>query len=190
MTKLTRWMTFFSVVTAFGACGGSASEDAAASTSTAGGESDELSDDWGDDDWGDEDDVPQVVSHAGAAESLGLTPPDTPWAEMSMDEREYYMIGKVLPIMKEVFTEHDSERWPAAEYECATCHGEDGPEREYAMPAGNQYRVPEEGTPAYENMRRIFPEMVQFMEEEVTPTMGTILGIENYTCHHCHPAAG
>ena len=25
------------------------------------------------------------------------------------------------------------------------------------------------------------------MRETVTPTMGTLLGIEGYTCAHCHP---
>ena len=141
------------------------------------------------DDWGD-DDVPTVESHHGAADALGVTGPDKPWEEMTHEEQEWYMIGKVLPIMKDLFSAHDGERWAPSDYGCQTCHGDNAAEVEYAMPAGNQYRVPEPGTPAWQNMERIFPDMVTFMAEEVTPTMGTLLGIENYTCHHCHPSAG
>ncbi len=153
---------------------------------TAGGSEDELG---FDDDWGD-DEAPVVESHHGAIESIGISGPDTPWAEMSHEDREWYMVGKVLPIMKEVFGEHDAERWSPASYGCQTCHGADGADVEYAMPAANQYRVPQPGTPAWENMERIFPDMVTFMRDRVTPTMGTLLGIENYTCNHCHPSAG
>lgn len=163
--------------------GGGEGETAAGGDTSAGGE-----DDW--DDWGDDEGAePEVESHHGAIESIGISGPDQPWAEMSHEEQEWYMIGKVLPIMKEVFANHDAERWAPADYGCATCHGPDMREVGYEMPASNQYRVPAAGTPAYDNMRRIFPDVVEFMEEEVTPTMGTLLGIENYTCHHCHPEA-
>lgn len=169
-------------------CGGSDGGDEGDGESTSGGETE--SDELGfEDDWGD-DEVPTVESHHGAIEAIGISGPDTPWADMSHEEREWYMVGKVLPIMKEVFAEHDAERFAPSSYGCATCHGDNGAEVDYAMPAANQYRVPEPGTPAWENMERIFPDMVTFMKERVTPTMGTLLGIENYTCHHCHPSAG
>lgn len=172
-----------SLALGFSCGGGDGGSTDGESASTSGGE-----DDWGDD-WGDEGGEPAVESHEGAIERLGITGPDKPWGEMTHDEQEWYMIGKVLPIMKEVFHRHDAERWPASSYGCETCHGPNMRDVEYRMPASNQYQVPERGTPAWDSMVRIFPDMVRFMEEEVTPTMGTLLGIENYTCNHCHPGA-
>ena len=158
--------------------GGSESESTAASEG----------DDWGDDDW-ENADGPSVESHHGAIEQIGITGPDSPWSEMNAEEREWYMIGKVLPVMKELFVQHDAQRWNAADYGCETCHGSNMRDVNYAMPSASQYRVPQPGTPAWSNMERIFPDMVRFMSETVTPSMGTLLGIENYTCHHCHPSA-
>jgi hypothetical protein len=38
-------------------------------------------------------------------------------------------------------------------------------------------------------MMSTFPEEVKFMQETVTPSMGKLLGIENFTCAGCHPSA-
>ncbi len=165
------------------ACGGGANTETSESSSGGDDES------W-DDDWGDDEEVPTVESNHGAIEALGITPPEEkPWEEMNAEEREWYMIGKVLPIMKEVFGEHDAARWSPESYGCETCHGESGAEDAYVMPTSAMFPVPEAGTPAYDNMRRIFGDMVTFMEERVTPVMGTLLGVEDYSCAHCHPTA-
>lgn len=171
------------LIAALTACNASSSDGGEEGTS--GGEN--GNDDW-DEDW--EDDEPTVESHHGAIEQIGISGPDSPWGEMSHEDREWYMVGKVLPIMKELFGNQDAERWSASTYGCETCHGENGAEDDYAMPHQSQYQVPEPGTPAWQNMERIFPDVVEFMRETVTPTMGTLLGIENYTCNHCHPSAG
>lgn len=162
-------------------CGGSG-ESSDQSDNTSGGSDDDWDDDWGD------DEVPVVESNHGAIEHFGITPPEKPWDEMTHEEREWDMIGRILPIMKEVFGEHDAERFAAADYGCATCHGDDGPERAYAMPPSVSYPVPPANTPEYENMKRIFGPMVTFMEDQVTPTMGTLVGNEEYSCHNCHPS--
>jgi hypothetical protein len=164
-----------------GCGGGDTAEDGDV---TAGGE---TGDDDGWDDWGDEDEEPSVESHHGAVEALGISGPDQPWAEMSFEEREWYMVGKVLPIMKEIFAEQD-ERW-ASGYGCESCHGEEMEEVEYAMPPASSYKVPEPGTRAWATMERIFGDTVVFMKDDVTPTMGTLLGVEDYTCWHCHQRA-
>lgn len=173
-------------------CGGTTEGHTGEGTFTSGGDEngtgDEGSDDWSDD-WDDDSAEPSVESHVGAIEQLGISGPDKPWGEMTPDEQEWYMIGKVLPIMKEVFARHDAERWAPASYGCETCHGPNMRDVAFRMPAANQYRVPERNTPAWNSMLRIFPDVVRFMEEEVTPTMGTLLGIEGYTCTHCHPSA-
>ena len=158
--------------------GDTTSEDAQLSE---GGEGDDGWEDW-------DDEEPLVESHHGAIEALGISGPDAPWSEMSHVDREWYMVGKVLPIMKELFAGHDEERW-GQEYGCATCHGDDMAEREYAMPPTASYRVPARGSAAWTAMEGIFGETVTFMEETVTPTMGTLLGVEDYTCFHCHPRA-
>jgi hypothetical protein len=121
-----------------------------------------------------------------AIEAMGITPPDAPWEEMSVADKEFYMIGKVNPIMKELFTAHDAEEF--ADFDCVDCHGEEMREIDFKMPAPSMYIVPPEGTPGHRGMMSTFPEMVKFMEETVTPSMGKLLGVQNFTCSGCHPS--
>ncbi|MGB5809005.1 MAG: hypothetical protein WBG86_00670 [Polyangiales bacterium] len=120
-----------------------------------------------------------------AIEAFGLTPPDAPWAEMSFADREFYMIGKVNPIMKEIFEQHDIEEYGG--FDCVDCHGEEMRDIKFKMPAPSMYVVAPEGTPGHRGMMATFPETVKFMEETVTPAMGKLLGIDNFTCAGCHP---
>jgi hypothetical protein len=121
-----------------------------------------------------------------AIEAMGITPPDAPWEEMSVADKEFYMIGKVNPIMKELFAAHDAEEF--ADFDCVDCHGEEMREIDFKMPAPSMYIVPPEGTPGHRGMMSTFPEMVKFMEETVTPSMGKLLGVQNFTCSGCHPS--
>jgi hypothetical protein len=121
-----------------------------------------------------------------AIEAMGITPPDSPWEEMSVADKEFYMIGKVNPIMKELFAGHDAEEF--ADFDCVDCHGEEMREIDFKMPAPSMYIVPPEGTPGHRGMLSTFPEEVKFMAEVVTPSMGKLLGVENYTCAGCHPS--
>lgn len=168
-------------------CGGAASNGPAPSNGGADGEPDEddMSLDW---DMDEPMPEPGTVRHEGsAAEVLGITGPDTPWAEMSEGEQEFYMIGKVLPIMQEMFREHDAERYGS--FGCESCHGAEMRELSFHMPVQSLFVVPERGTPQWDGMVNIFGDTVTFMEETVSPTMGTLLGIEDYGCNHCHPGA-
>jgi hypothetical protein len=121
-----------------------------------------------------------------AVEALGITPPDAPWEEMSVSDKEFYMIGKVNPIMKELFVAHDPEEF--GDFDCVDCHGEEMREIDFKMPAPSMYIVPPEGTPGHRGMLSTFPEEVKFMQEVVTPSMGKLLGIEGFTCAGCHPS--
>ena len=121
-----------------------------------------------------------------AIEAMGITPPDAPWEEMSVADKEFYMIGKVNPIMKELFAAHDAGEF--ADFDCVDCHGEEMREIDFKMPAPSMYIVPPEGTPGHRGMMSTFPEMVKFMEETVTPSMGKLLGVQNFTCSGCHPS--
>lgn len=165
-------------------CGGSGPEptepEAEASTDAA-EEGDELSDD----DWGDDEPETAGTEYTGSAiEQLGISGPETPWADMSAEDREFYMIGKVLPIMHEIFARHDAEEYDG--FSCESCHGSTMREVNYAMPASSLYRLPEPGSSGWRAMEATQGEAVRFMRDEVTPTMGTLLGIEDYTCFHCH----
>jgi hypothetical protein len=122
-----------------------------------------------------------------AVEALGITPPDAPWEQMSVSDKEFYMIGKVNPIMKEHFVAHDTEEF--GDFDCVDCHGEEMREIDFKMPAPSMYIVPPEGTPGHRGMLSTFPEEVEFMQEVVTPSMGKLLGIEGFTCGGCHPSA-
>jgi hypothetical protein len=121
-----------------------------------------------------------------AVEAMGITPPDAPWAEMSVSDKEFYMIGKVNPIMKELFTAHDPSEF--GDFDCVDCHGEEMREIDFKMPAPSMYIVPPEGTPGHRGMLSTFPEEVKFMQEVVTPSMGKLLGVEGFTCAGCHPS--
>jgi hypothetical protein len=89
--------------------------------------------------------------------------------------------------MQEIFRRQDAEEF--AEYGCETCHSDAMRELSFHMPAPTAFVVPPEGTPAYQGMLETFPEMVRFMRDEVTPAMGTLLGVEAFTCAGCHPTA-
>lgn len=121
-----------------------------------------------------------------AIETLGLTGPETSWEQMSKDEKEFYMIGKVLPIMKEIFQRHEGETF-SGEVGCETCHGEDMREQQFVMPTPSLPAVPSVGTSEYSQMRRDDEAIVAFMEQEVSPAMAKLLGKDAYGCDGCHP---
>jgi hypothetical protein len=103
---------------------------------------------------------------------------------MSAEDREFYMIGKVLPIMHELFARHDAQRYGG--FSCESCHGENMRDVNYEMPVSTIFRLPEPGSSGWRAMEATQADAVRFMQEEVTPTMGTLLGQDDYTCFHCH----
>lgn len=127
-----------------------------------------------------------------AIEKLGLSGPKKAWADMSFDARKFYMIGKVEPITKEVFCEFDPKIYGA--FTCESCHGPKPEGMGYAMPSRALPEIPRPGTGAYRDLKGEKPEMVRFMEEEVTPAMRKLLGKpaydpekdEGFGCGGCH----
>lgn len=158
------------ILMALSACGGGGDDG------TSGGE-DEL---------GDMIDEPIVAHRGSAIETLGITGPTTPWAEMSRMDREMYMVGKVMPIMNELFVRQYGTRYPETGITCATCHGPDGEARGFAMPSGSILALPAFGTPGMERMQNAMPDSFRFMSETVGPTMATLLGMPEYRCSGCH----
>lgn len=151
------------------ACGPSApdAEQGEAPTDTAGGET-------------------RQEARPSARALLGINPPEQPWSEMSYADREMDMVGRFLPIFAEVFQEYDPERY--ATFSCESCHGNDMRERQFVVPTADLPPVPLPNTPAYQQMAAEHPEDMRFMEEIVTPTMQTMLGMgATFTCNGCHP---
>ncbi len=159
---------------ALAACGGGTSEQ--------GGEVEETTTTGG------EETPPVQHGHQSARELLGINPPEQPWSTMSHEDKEMDMVGRFLPIMTEIFQEYDAQRF--ADFGCESCHGTDMRERHFEMPSDQLPPVPLPGTPAYQQMAQHSPEMTRFMEEQVTPTMQTLLGMgATFTCNGCHPSA-
>lgn len=125
-----------------------------------------------------------ATNKTGAMGMMSVSGPDQPWKMMEMYDREMYMVGKVQPIMHDLFAKADGRRYSS--FDCEACHGKDVKETKYAMPSKALPSLPKPGTPEWAAMEKAFPESVRFMKEVVTPTMGKLLGVENYTCMHCH----
>lgn len=173
-------------------CGGSSSSSGSSGSETGGGEIAGESD--GFDMEGFEETEP-TVEHgtASARELIGVHPPPEPWADMTREEQEYYMVATVLPIAAEDFRTYDASRYGSVT--CNTCHGDDASERGYAMPSNYLPRLPAPGSPAWNTMAE--GPAFHFMAEVVTPTVVTQLGFEPYNpatgtgfgCFGCHMGA-
>lgn len=137
---------------------------------------------------GEEETPPVQHGHQSARELLGIGPPAQPWSTMSHEDKEMDMVGRFLPIMTEIFQERDAEEY--ANFGCESCHGSNMRERNFEMPSTELPPVPLPGTPEYQQMAQQHPGTTRFMEEEVTPTMQTLLGMgATFTCNGCHPTA-
>lgn len=137
---------------------------------------------------------PPPLPTDGAIEALGITPPDgKPWKKMTYDEKEWYMIGKVHPIMRQVFQTFDAKKYEGLGMECLQCHGPDAKERKYKMPATHLSPVPPFDS---EDFKQMYPSrIVQFMAKRVTPVMAKLINApefnpqtgEGFSCYGCHP---
>jgi hypothetical protein len=137
---------------------------------------------------------PAPLPDDGPIKILGLTGPDTkPWDDMSYDEKEWYMIGKVHPIMRQVFQTYNHDKYEGEKFECVPCHGENPEAKKYKMPSDHLSKVPKFGSDDWKAMEnsRVF----KFMNLRVTPAMGKVIGKEEwdpetgkgYSCWGCHP---
>ncbi len=136
---------------------------------------------------------PPALPTDGAIGQLGITPPDKAWESMTYEEQEWYMIGKVHPIMRQVFQTYDQAKYAGLGFECFECHGKDAKERKYKMPATHLSPVPPYDSEDFKAMYN--SRIVQFMVKRVTPVMGQLLGApafkpetgEGFSCYGCHP---
>jgi len=139
---------------------------------------------------------PPPLPEDGAIKLIGLTgPKDKAWDKMSYDEKEWYMIGNVHPVMRQIFQTYNAKKYEGEKFECAPCHGENGKEKKYKMPSDHLSPIPEFGSAEWKEMENA--RMFKFMTKRVTPAMGQLLGKEpwdhetgeGYSCWGCHPKA-
>lgn len=124
-----------------------------------------------------------------------VSAPPQAWEQMSFDAKQSYMMEKVLPVMEAKFQAHDAQEFD--DFGCASCHGEDARDREFAMPSPDLPALYPSGHPKQEQMVEEQKEMATFMFQEVVPSMQTMLGAEPYdeatgegfSCFSCHPKA-
>lgn len=113
------------------------------------------------------------------------------WHDMDQQQRAGFMMEVVMPEMQTLFQEFDGERF--AEFNCATCHGENMREVNMEMPNGLAPLDPAQVPAMFESDQP----MAQFMTQRVWPKMGELLGEELYdmetqqgfSCMHCHGTA-
>ena len=129
------------------------------------------------------------------AEPGAIVGPPRPWAELSREDRARHMSREVVPRMSALFAAYDGARY--ADFDCATCHGPDARERDFAMPNPSLLPLHATGTEGQRQAVRDYPEGVRFMYTRVLPTMQALVGAapfdettgEGFTCYACHPHA-
>jgi hypothetical protein len=136
---------------------------------------------------------PPPLPTDGAIGLLGLTGPDKAWNTMTYDEKEWYMVGKVHPVMRQVFQTFNADKYEGEKFECAPCHGDNAQAKKYKMPSDHLSPVPPPGSDDWKAMENA--KVVKFMIHRVTPAMAALVGEkqfdpatgQGYTCWACHP---
>jgi hypothetical protein len=136
---------------------------------------------------------PPPLPTDGAIGMLGLTGPDKPWDGMSYDEKEWYMVGKVHPVMRQVFQTYDAQKYEGEKFECVPCHGPNAAEKKYKMPGDHLSAIPQYGSPDWKAMENA--KIVKFMLQRVNPAMASLIGEKSFdpttgqgfNCWGCHP---
>lgn len=129
-----------------------------------------------------------------AAATSGAEEVHLAWADMNPEQRGEYMANVVVPRLRPVFQAYDAEAY--AEFNCATCHGENGHEVGFRMPNGLVPLDPMQIPSMFESEDPEVQRVVQFMAGEVTPLMTELLGAQPYDpethqgfgCMSCHSA--
>lgn len=117
---------------------------------------------------------------------------DTPWKDMSREQRMDWMAVAVFPKMRNLFLEQDSEKYE--DFSCQTCHGKEMERVDFKMP-NDLFALDADDTVA--QARAYDERTTDFMLGAVVPEMAKLLDQEAYTlesqtgfgCMGCHPTA-
>jgi hypothetical protein len=124
-----------------------------------------------------------------------VTPQETPWKDMTKEQKGRYMRKVVTPKMREVFQAFDAKGYE--KFGCPTCHGKEAKAREFKMPSPDLEPLPDSPEVFMATTMKEHPEMVKFMGEQVEPQMAMLLGRPPYNpqapetpdafgCNGCH----
>jgi hypothetical protein len=124
--------------------------------------------------------------NAGGAGEADVALPDLPFDKLDHDQRVTFMKKKVMPTMKPIFQNHDAKDF--AGFGCKTCHGEQAKQGHFDMPNPNLPKL------NFADMSKFKKEDLDWMHNEVWPTMGKLLDMPLYSkdnpkgfgCLHCH----
>jgi hypothetical protein len=128
------------------------------------------------------DDEPAADGGSDAGPSVGPLAAGE-WQSLSFDERMRVMRELVVPEMRPLFAEVDSERF--ATLTCTSCHGDGAQAGTFAMPNPMLPAVGP-GTPDPDERQA---RMAAFMRTVVKPKMSELLGESTLRCTTCHPSA-
>jgi hypothetical protein len=106
------------------------------------------------------------------------------WQSLSFDERKRFMRELVMPTMKPLFTEFDSDHF--ASVKCSTCHGSGAADGTFAMPNSDLPALGGQNPPAPDERQL---RTIEFMRSVVKPKIAELLGEPNLRCNNCHPSA-
>jgi len=123
----------------------------------------------------------EPTTTGGAAEHVA-------WDDMTHEQRGHFMAENVMPAMRPLFQNHDATRY--AEFSCATCHGANAQEVNFAMPNGVHPLTHADITATFQSQdpsatwmtQQVWPEMARVMgEAPFDPATG-----EGFSCMDCH----
>ena len=127
---------------------------------------------------------------AAAAPPPEAAPPPVEWDKLNRDQRMELMKTKVMPRMKELFSEFDAKKY--GDMKCPTCHGDGAKNQTFKMPNPKLPKL--SYTDGFKKHKDKTPEMTKFMMEKVVPEMAKLIGEEVYNpqtqkgfgCGECH----
>jgi len=128
--------------------------------------------------------APNAPKAGGGEADVAL--PDLSFDKLDHDQRVVFMKKKVVPTMKPIFQNHDAKDF--AEFGCKTCHGDQAKQGHFDMPNPNLPKL------NFADMSKFKKEDLDWMHNEVWPTMGKLLEMPLYSkdnpkgfgCLHCH----
>jgi hypothetical protein len=117
---------------------------------------------------------------------------ETPWKDMSREQRMDWMAVAVFPKMRQLFQAQDPEKYD--DFACQTCHGLQMERVDFKMP-NDLFALDKADTVAH--AKEYDDKTTDFMLGGVVPEMAQLLGRRPYTietgkgygCMGCHPTA-
>jgi len=137
-----------------------------------------------------------IPSGVRPASGKTVGPPEIAWKDMTFAQKKAYMKVAVTPTMKPIFQGFDAKEFK--NFNCATCHGQDGADRKFKMPSNDIHPLPNtpEAFQAKLKAEPTWPKWTEFMAQKVEPAMGKLLDVPvfdpkkpvkgTFSCGNCH----